>query len=190
MVATVEEHTGSWGHRGPVNGLSIKSVQIPRHPGCRCVCILVDRETMCLSNSCSVSQMLNDPLSHVQFFFSKEKFPNLTTGKVAQVAGRVSMAYQKARDTQRQGLQSQTKREKSRCLHWGPLKERFSNLTFLPKEMSLSLVHAVSSLHIRTMVPSLWNCHFHSENERQTLPHELLSFLSFCSISLLSSWFD
>lgn len=122
MVATVEEHTGSWGHRGPVNGLSIKSVQIPRHPGCRCVCILVDRETMCLSNSCSVSQMLNDPLSHVQFwfvFFFKEKFPNLTTGKVAQVAGRVSMAYQKARDTQRQGPQSQTKREKSRCLHWG-----------------------------------------------------------------------
>lgn len=113
MVVRMEEHTGSWGHRGPVNGLSIKSVQIPRHRGCWCVCILVDRGTMCLSNSCSVSQMLNDPLSHVQFwFFFKEKFPNLTTGKVAQVAGRVIMAYQKARDTQSQGPQREEAREK------------------------------------------------------------------------------
>lgn len=76
------KHTGSWGYRGPVNGLSIKSVQIPRHRGCWCVCILVDIGTMCLSNSCSVSQMLNDLLSHVQFwFFFQRKVSKLNNRK-------------------------------------------------------------------------------------------------------------
>lgn len=106
------------GTQGAVNGRSIQSVQIPRHPGCWWVCILADKETMRLSTvapfpRCSMTLSL---MGNFDFFF-KEKFPNLSKGMVAQVAGRVIMAYQKSRDTQSQGPQSQTKREKSRCLH-------------------------------------------------------------------------
>lgn len=61
---------------------------------------------------------------------------------MAQVAGRVIMAYQKARDTQIQGPQCQTKREKSRCLHQG-----FSEGTLLTSQISPQRDESVPGAH-------------------------------------------
>lgn len=168
------------GTQGDVNGRSIQSVQIPRHPGCWWVCILADKETMRLSTvapfpRCSMTLSL---MGNFDFFF-KEKFPNLSKGMVAQVAGRVIMAYQKARDTRAKDCRARRNERKADVYTGAPLKERLSRLTFLPKEMSLSLVHTAPSPHIWTMVPSLRRCRFHSENERQAVSHELVSFPSF-----------
>lgn len=180
MVATVEKQTGSRGHRGL---WMADPSSLCRSHGIQAAGGFVSWQTR---RPCGSQQLLRFPDAQwpslswaILIFFSKKSFQTYQKEWWPKWQEESSWPIRNPETPRAKDRRARRSERKADVYTGTPLKERFSRLTFLPKEMSLSLVHTAPSPHIWTMVPSLRRCRFHSENERQAVSHELVSFPSF-----------